>query len=58
MQISSDDLPYLLTLHSVDGLGSVRLMRLLELFGSGKAIWQAKEKEYRGLGIPDKVIVP
>lgn len=56
LKISNDDLIYLVTLHTVDGLGPVRLMKLFQYFGSGKRIWDSNEKEMRGLGIPDKVI--
>jgi DNA processing protein len=56
LKISNDDLIYLVSLHTVDGLGPVRLIRLFEYFGSGQRIWNANQNELRGLGIPDKVI--
>ncbi len=56
MKISQDDIQYIVTLHSIDGLGSARLSRLLEVFGSGKGVWEARDSEYKGLGIPDGVI--
>lgn len=56
VKISKEDLQYLVALHTVDGIGSVRLLKLFEHFGSGKKVWEASDKEFRGLGIPDKVI--
>ena len=56
MILSEDDLAYLVALHSVDGLGNIRLLRLLEYFGTGQRIWEARDKELKDLGIPDKVI--
>jgi excinuclease UvrABC nuclease subunit len=56
MNPADDDRAYLIALHTVDGLGSVRLFRLFEYFGEGKRIWEASDKELRELGISDKVI--
>lgn len=55
-RITDDDYVYLVALHTIDGLGSVRLLKLFQYFGEGKRIWEAKERELKGLGIPDKVI--
>jgi len=56
LNISNDDLQYLAALHTIDGIGSVRLIKLFEYFGSGKKVWEATDKELKGLGMPDKVI--
>lgn len=50
------NIPYLLALHSIDGLGPIRLKRVLDYFGDPKIAWQAERKEFLGLGIPEKVV--
>lgn len=42
---------YLLALHSIDGLGPIRLKRVLEYFKDPKLVWEATEKELLSLGI-------
>lgn len=49
--------PYLLALHSIDGLGPIRLKRILDHFGDPKIAWGADHKEFLKLGIPEKVVV-
>jgi DNA processing protein len=51
-----DNLPYLLALHSIYGLGNVRLSRLLEYYQDPINIWNASSKELLSLQIPDSVI--
>lgn len=48
--------PYLLALHSVHGLGSVRLKALLEYFKDPKLAWEAESKEILSLGIPKNAV--
>ncbi len=50
------NISYLLALHSIDGLGPIRLKTLLEYFKDPKTAWEAERKEFLGLGIPEKVI--
>lgn len=51
-----NNIPYLLALHSVHGLGPVRLKNLLDYFGDPKLIWEAEIKEISAHGIPQNVI--
>lgn len=48
-----DDLIYLVALHTVDGLGTVRLKRLIDFFENPKNIWYAKPKDIQKIGIPE-----
>ncbi len=54
--MNKDDLIYLLALHQVNGLGPIRLKKVLDHFGSAKAAWEAKEKEFKALGIYQSTI--
>lgn len=45
------NIEYLLALHSVNGLGPIRLKALLDYFGDPKLIWEANPKELLQLGI-------
>lgn len=47
-----NNIAYLLALHSVNGLGPIRLKALLDYFGDPQAVWEAKAKELIELGIP------
>jgi DNA processing protein len=47
-----DDLPYLLALHKVSGLGSARLSTLFHKFKNWKSIWLANSKD---LGLSDQI---
>lgn len=49
------NLQYLLSLHSVEGMGTVRLKRLLGYFKDPKSAWEANPKELKALGIPENV---
>lgn len=51
-----DDKKYLLALHTVEGLGPVRLKNLLEFFGSVKKAWEAKPAEWLKSRIPEHVL--
>ena len=50
------NIQYLLALHSIDGLGSVRLKRILDRFEDPKLGWEADGKTLRELGIPQASI--
>ena len=47
------DIAYLLALHSVDGLGPIRLKSLLDHFKDSKLAWEADTREIRVVGIPE-----
>lgn len=47
---------YLLALHSVHGLGPIRLKNLLDFFKDPKIIWETSEKQILEKGIPQSVI--
>src|SRR5258708_3565177 len=50
------NLPYLVALHSVEGLGPTRLKKLIDHFGDLELAWNAQDKELRSLGIPQPTI--
>lgn len=45
-----------MALHSVNGLGPVRLKALLDYFKDPKTVWQAEEKEFLQIGIPKNTV--
>lgn len=47
---------YLLALHSIDGLGPIRLRAILEYFKDPKLAWEAPAQEIIKLGIPQIVV--
>lgn len=49
-------LAYLLALHSVDGLGPVRLKRVLDYFDGAENAWNAPLGEFKGLSIPEPTL--
>lgn len=50
------NLAYLLALHTIDGLGSVRLQTLLQYFeGDPKLVWEGDSREWKQLRIPENV---
>lgn len=51
-----NNIPYLLALHSIDGLGPIRLKAILEYFKDPKLAWEGNLKEIRQIGIPQKVV--
>lgn len=51
-----DNSAYLLALHGVDGLGPLRLKKLLEVFKDPKEVWNLSEKELLGTGLPKKIV--
>lgn len=50
------NIQYLLALHSIDGLGPVRLKNLLDHFKDPKIAWEAPVKEVRSLGVPQTTV--
>ncbi len=50
------NIPYLLALHSIVGLGPVRLKVLIEHFKDPKIAWEAISKELLKIGIPKNVV--
>jgi len=50
------NIAYLLALHSVNGLGPVRLKALLDYFSDPKLVWEAEAKEIIKIGIPQNVV--
>ncbi|KKS14353.1 MAG: protecting protein DprA protein [Candidatus Daviesbacteria bacterium GW2011_GWB1_41_5] len=50
-----DNVGYLLALHSINGLGPIRLKAVLEYFKDPKLAWFAKEYEFLQIGIPKNV---
>lgn len=48
---------YLLALHSVDGLGPIRLKAILQYFKDPKLAWEANESELIKIGIPKNTVV-
>ncbi len=46
-----NSIPHLLALHSIEGLGAIRLKALLEYFKDSKVAWEASEYELLKLGI-------
>ncbi|MBI2011604.1 DNA-protecting protein DprA [Candidatus Daviesbacteria bacterium] len=50
------NLAYLLALHSIDGLGPIRLKKVLDHFEDPKLAWLATLHELKALSIPDIVI--
>ncbi len=50
------NIQYLLALHSIDGLGPVRLKAVLGYFHDPKLAWESNQKELANLGIPQSVV--
>ena len=50
------NIPYLLALHSIDGLGPIRLKAILDYFKDPKLAWEAQSYQIRKLGIPQNVV--
>lgn len=50
------NIPYLLALHSIDGLGPIRLKAILDYFKDPKLAWEASGSEIKSIGIPQGVV--
>ena len=46
-----NNIPYLLALHSIDGLGPIRIKAILDYFNDPKLAWEAKTEELLKIGI-------
>lgn len=51
-----NNIPYLLALHSIDGLGPIRLKAILNYFKDPKLAWEGREVEYKQIGIPKNTV--
>src|SRR3989344_6185816 len=51
-----NNVQYLLALHSVDGLGPIRLKALIDFYKDPKLAWEAEAKELKEIGIPQNVL--
>ena len=51
-----NNIQYLLALHSIDGLGPIRLKALVEYFKDPKLAWEANGSEIRSIGIPQPTV--
>lgn len=51
-----DNIPYLLALHSIDGLGPIRLKAILGYFKDPKLAWEANGQDLLKMGIPKNVV--
>lgn len=51
-----NNIPYLLALHSIDGLGPIRLRAMLDYFKDPKLAWEADALEARRIGIPETTV--
>src|SRR3989344_4117733 len=51
-----ENMEYLLALHSVNGLGPVRLKALLQYFKDPKEAWETNPQEFLKVGIPQNVV--
>lgn len=51
-----NNIPYLLALHSIDGLGPIRLKAILDYFKDPKLVWEASREQFLEIGIPKNVI--
>src|SRR3989344_684994 len=51
-----NNIPYRLTLHSIDGLGPIRLRKIIDYFKDPKLAWEADGQEFRNLGIPANIV--
>jgi len=51
-----NNIPYLLALHSIDGLGPIRLKAILDYFKNPKIAWEANQMEFQKIGIPKNTL--
>lgn len=51
-----NNIAYLLALHSIDGLGPVRLKSLISFFKDPKVAWEADAGEIRRIGLPQPTL--
>jgi DNA processing protein len=53
----TDQLAYIVALHTIPGLGAIRLKSLLDYFGEPQKAWLASSKEWQQIGIPKNTLV-
>ncbi|MBI4038881.1 DNA-protecting protein DprA [Candidatus Daviesbacteria bacterium] len=51
-----NNIPFLLALHSVDGLGPIRLKAILDYFKDPKLAWEANRNQLQEIGIPASAV--
>lgn len=51
-----NNISYLLALHSIDGLGPIRLKSIIDYFKDPKLAWEASIREIREIGVPENVV--
>lgn len=51
-----NNIPYLLALHSIDGLGPIRLKAVLDYFKDPKLAWEVSISEMKKIGIPQNAV--
>lgn len=51
-----NNIPYLLALHSIDGLGPIRLKAILDYFKDPKLAWEANVGEIKAVGVPQPTV--
>lgn len=51
-----NNVSYLLALHSIDGLGPIRLKAILDYFKDPKLAWNASENDFLSIGLPKSII--
>lgn len=51
-----NNVSYLLSLHSIDGLGSIRLKAIMDYFKDPKLAWEGKMEEFQNIGIPKNAV--
>lgn len=56
MNSNISNIPYLLALHSIDGLGPIRLKAILDFFKDPKLAWEANGQEFIKIGIYKNVV--
>lgn len=50
------NIAYLLALHSINGLGPIRLKKMVDYFQDPKLAWYAGASQFKEIGLPQKVI--
>lgn len=51
-----NNIPYLLALHSINGLGPIRLKAIIDYFKDPKLAWEADSHKLQEIGIPSNVV--
>lgn len=56
IKYNMNNVVYLLALHSIDGLGPIRLKAILDYFKDPKLAWEASGQEFLKIGIPKNTV--